>query len=93
MGKQWKQCQTLFFWAPKPLQMVIAAMRLKDTPWKENYNQPRQHIKKHRHYFVNKGLSSQSYGFSIVMYGCDSLTIKLNAEELMLLNCGFGEDS
>ena len=30
MGKQWKQCQTLFFWAPKSLQMVIAAMKLKD---------------------------------------------------------------
>ena len=30
-GKQWKQCQTLFFWAPKSLQMVIAAMRLKDA--------------------------------------------------------------
>ena len=30
-GKQWKQCQTLFFWAPKSLQMVIAAMKLKDT--------------------------------------------------------------
>ena len=29
MGKQWKQCQTLFFWAPKPLQMMIAAMKLK----------------------------------------------------------------
>ena len=28
-GKQWKQCQTLFFWAPKPWQMVIAAMKLK----------------------------------------------------------------
>ena len=34
------------------------------TPWKESYEQPRQHIKKQRHYFVNKGLSSQSYGFS-----------------------------
>ena len=33
------------------------------TPWKENYDQPRQHIKKQRHYFANKGLSSQSYGF------------------------------
>ena len=45
MGKQWKQCQTLFFWAPKSLQMVIAAMKLKDTfPWKESYDQPRQHI-------------------------------------------------
>ena len=31
MGKQWKQCQTLFFWAPKSLQMVIAGMKLKDT--------------------------------------------------------------
>ena len=35
-----------------------------------------QHIKKQRHYFTNKGLSSQSYGFSIVMYGCESWTIK-----------------
>ena len=34
------------------------------TPWKESYEQPRQHIKKQRHYFANKGLSSQSYGFS-----------------------------
>ena len=30
-GKQWKQCQTFFFWAPKSLQMVTAAMKLKDT--------------------------------------------------------------
>ena len=34
------------------------------TPWKESYDQPRQHIKKQRHHFVNKGLSSQGYGFS-----------------------------
>ena len=33
-------------------------------PWKESYDQPRQHIQKQRHYFVNKGLSSQGYGFS-----------------------------
>ena len=33
-------------------------------PWKESYNQPRQHIKKQRHYFTNKGPSSQGYGFS-----------------------------
>ena len=46
------------------LQMVIAAMKLKDTPWKESYDQPRQHIKKQRHYFVNKGPASQGYGFS-----------------------------
>ena len=52
------------FWAPKSLQMVIATIELKDTPWKESYDQCRQHIKKHRHYFANKGLSSQSCGFS-----------------------------
>ena len=34
------------------------------TPWKENYDQPRQHIKKQRHYVANKGPSSQGYGFS-----------------------------
>ena len=34
------------------------------APWKESYDQPRQNIKKQRHYFVNKGLSSQGYGFS-----------------------------
>ena len=39
------------------------------TPWKESYDQPRQHIKKQRHYFVNKGPSSQGYG-------CESWTIK-----------------
>ena len=32
--------------------------------WKESYDQPRQHIEKQRHYFANKGLSSQGYGFS-----------------------------
>ena len=62
MGKQWKQWLTLFLGAPKSLQMVIAAKML--TPWKESYDQPRQHIKKQRHYFVNKGLSNQGYGFS-----------------------------
>ena len=34
------------------------------APWKKSYDQPRQHIKKQRHYFAHKGLSSQSYGFS-----------------------------
>ena len=34
------------------------------TPWKESYDQPRQHLKKQRHYFANKGLSGQGYGFS-----------------------------
>ena len=46
------------------------------TPWKESYDQPRQHIEKQRHYFVNKGPSSQGCGFPVVMYGCESWTIK-----------------
>ena len=48
------------------------------TPWKESYDQPRQHIQKQRHYFANKGPSSQGYGLRlpVVMYGCESWTIK-----------------
>ena len=64
MGKQWKQWLTLFWGAPESLQMVTAAMKLKDTPWKKSYDQPRQHVKRQRHYFANKGPSSQGYGFS-----------------------------
>ena len=61
MGKQWKQWQTLFSWAPKSLQMVTAPML---APWKKICSQPRQHIKKQRHYFADKSPSSQSYSFS-----------------------------
>ena len=40
------ETESLYFWAPKSLQMVTAAMKLKDTCiWKKNYDQPRQHIK------------------------------------------------
>ena len=64
MEKKWKQWQTLFSWAPKSLQMVTAAMKLKEAcSLEENYDQPRQRIKKQRHYFVNKRSYSQSYGF------------------------------
>ena len=60
-GKQWL---TVFFWAPKSLQMVTATMKLNMfAPWKKRYDQPRQHIKKQRGYFVSKGPSSQGYGF------------------------------
>ena len=45
-------------------------------PWKKRYDQSRQHIKKQRHYFTNKGPSSQSYDFSLSKYGCESWTIK-----------------
>ena len=46
------------------------------TPWKESYDQPRQHIQKQRHYFANKGLSSQAMVFPVVMYGCERWTVK-----------------
>ena len=54
-----------FLGALKSLQMVTAAMKLKDAcSLEESYDKPRQHNKKQRHHFANKGPSSQSYGFS-----------------------------
>ena len=66
MGKQWKQWQTLFPWAPKSLQMVNEVMKLKDACSLEEklWHTPRQCVKKQRHYFANKAPSSQGYGFS-----------------------------
>ena len=58
------------------------------APWKKSNDKPRQHIKKQRHHFADKGLSSQSYGFLVVVYGYESWTIKkaehwrINAFEL-----------
>ena len=46
------------------------------APWKKSYDQPRQHIKKQRHYFANKGPSSQTMVFPVVLYECESWTIK-----------------
>ena len=67
--------------------MVIAAMKPKTlTPWKESYDQPRQHIKKQGHYFVNKGQSSQSYGFSSSNVWIWELDYK---ENWALKNCCF----
>ena len=78
MANRWETVETVadfIFCALKSLQMVIAAMKLTDTtPWKESYDQRRQHIEKQRHYFVNGGPSSQGYGFSVVMYRCQSWT-------------------
>ena len=51
--------------APKSLQIVTSAMKLKNAcSLEEKLDQPRQHIKKQRHYFASKDLSSQGYGFS-----------------------------
>ena len=60
--KRWSQSKNntqLWIW------LVMEGHEIKTlTPWKESYDQPRQHIKKQRHYFANKGPSSQSNGFS-----------------------------
>ena len=65
------------------------------TPWKESYDQPRQHIKKQRHDFSNKGPSSLGSSFSSG-HGkrCKSWTIKkAELRRMMVFNCGVGEDS
>ena len=67
MANRWGNSDRLYFGGgpPKSLQMVTAAMKLKDTySLEEKLWPPRQHIEKQRHYFANKGLSSQGYGFS-----------------------------
>ena len=57
--------------------MVTAAMKLKDVcTWKKSYDKPRQHIKNWRHHFTNKIYIVKAMVFTVVMYRCDSWTIK-----------------
>ena len=53
-----------FFWGGASKITADCDCSHEITPWKESYDQPRKHIEKQRHYFANKGLSSQGYGFS-----------------------------
>ena len=65
MRKQWKQWLTFIFLGSKITADGDRSHKIKRlSPWKESYDQPRQHIEKQRHYFANKVLSSQSFGFS-----------------------------
>ena len=96
-GEQWKQWQTLFFWAPKSLQMVIAAMKLKKRLLlgrKVMINLDSR-LKSRDIALPTKVHLVKAIVFPVVMYGCESWTVKrnLSAKELMLLNCGVGEDS
>ena len=59
------------------------------SPWKKSYDKTRHCIGKQRHCFADK---VKVMVFPVVMYGCESWTIK-SAEELMISNCGAGEDS
>ena len=64
-GETMETVTDFIFLGSKLLQMVTAAMKLKSlAPWKKSHDQPRQHIKKQRHYFASKCPSSQGYGFS-----------------------------
>ena len=66
-----------FLWAPKSLLMVAAAMRLKElAPRMKSYDQPRQHIKKQTHYFADTVHLVKAVDFPVVMYWCESWTIK-----------------
>ena len=77
MGKQWKQCQTLFFWAPKPLQMVSAAMKLKDAYSLEEMLGPTDSLLKSRDITLpTKVCLVKAMIFPVVMYGCESWTVK-----------------
>ena len=71
------ETMTDFTWAPKSLQMVTAAMKLKDaSPWKKSYGQPRQCIKKQRHYFAKKVHLVKAMVFPVVVYRCENWNIK-----------------
>ena len=91
MGKQWKQRQTLSSWAPKTLKMVTAAMKLKDTSSLEEKLVNLDSILKSRAITLpTKVCLVKAMVFPIVMYGCESWTIK--KAESQRINT-FGEDS
>ena len=92
-GNSGNRRQTLFL-GSKSLQMVIAAMKLKDAcSLEKSYDQPRHCIKKRDITLPTKVYLVKAMVFPVVMYGCESLKRKLSTKELMLLNCGIGEDS
>ena len=70
-------------------------MKLKDIcPWKESYDKLRLHIKKKGITLLTKVRLVKAMVFPVVMYGCERWSIKkVQCQELMLLNCGAGEDS
>ena len=77
MGKQQKQCQTLFVWAPKSLQMVTAAMKLKDTYSLEGKLSNLDSILKNRDItWPTKVHLVKAMIFPVDMYGCESWTVK-----------------
>ena len=78
MGKQWKQCKTLFFWAPKSLQIVTAAMKLKKRLLlgRKVMNNLDSIFKSRDITFPTKVCLVKAMVFPVVMYGCESWTVK-----------------
>ena len=77
MGRQWKQCHTLFFWAPKSLQMVIAAMKLRHLLLGRKVMTNLESILKSRDITLpTKVCLVKAMVFPVVMYGCESWTVK-----------------
>jgi len=96
MGKQWKQCQTLFSWAPNSLRMVDYSHEIKRflLLGRKVMTNLESILKRRDITLPTKVHLVKAVVFPVVMYGCESQTIKkLSTEELMLLNCGVGEDS
>ena len=77
MGKQWKRCQTLFWGAPKSLQMVIAAMKLRRLLLGRKVMTNLDSIFKSRDITLPKKVHLvRAMVFPVVMYGCESWTVK-----------------
>ena len=79
MGKQWKQWQTLYFWAPKSLQIVTAAMKLKDTHSlleRKGMTNLDSILQSRDITLPTKVLLVKTMAFPVVMYGCEVWTIK-----------------
>ena len=94
MGKPWKWWETFFPWIPKSLQMVTAAMKLKDACSLEEKLDKLSVLKSRDITLPIKVCLVKAMVFPVVMYGCESWTIKmLSIKDLMLLNCGVGEYS
>ena len=83
MEKQWKQCHTLFFWAPKSLQMVITAMKLKDAYSLEGVMTNLDSIFKSRDFTLpTKVRLVKAMVFPVVMYGCESWAVKAERQRI-----------
>ena len=98
MGKQWKQCQTLFFEGSKITADGDCSHEIKRCSLlgRKSMTNLDSILKSRDITLPTKVHLVKAIVFPVVMYGCESWTIqkaKLSTEELMLLKCGVGEDS